>query len=327
MGVKLKDIINPKEINFKDLENRAIAIDAFNMLYQFLSIIRQRDGSPLMNENGEITSHLSGLLYRNTAMIDKEIKPIYVFDGKPPELKQDTINTRKDNRNESEKKWKEALERGDEEEANKFAKRSSKITPYIIESSKKLLELMGIPYVEAYGEGEAQAAYMVKKNDAYAVGSQDYDCLLFESKRIVRNLGVNSNLGNLEFYDLKKILETLAITQDQLIEMGILIGTDFNTGLKGVGAKTALKYAKNNKLKEKIKELETESGQNLDEVKEIFLNPKINTNYKIRWVKPKKDKIIDFLCLEHGFSKDRVSNAINKLDKLHTGQKSLEDWF
>lgn len=327
MGVKLKDIIEPESINFKDLEGRTISIDAFNTLFQFLSTIRQRDGRPLCDENGNVTSHLSGILYRNSSMIEKGIKPIYIFDGKAPELKSETQARRREIRDKAERTYKEALAKGDEEKARKFAMRSSKLSPEILESSKKLLTLMGIPYIEAKGEGEAQAAYLVANGDAYAVASQDYDCLLFGAKRVVRNLAVNSNLGNLEYYDLNRILRELDITREELIDMGILIGTDFCEGLKGIGAKTALKLAHKGQLKEKIAELQKESDHDLDEVREIFLNHNVNTDYKIKWQKPEKDKIIEFLCYEHGFSEDRVSKASDKLKNLTSSQKSLDAWF
>ena len=327
MGVKLKDIIEPESISFKDLEGRTVSIDAFNTLFQFLSTIRQRDGRPLTDENGNITSHLSGILYRNSSMVEKGIKPIYIFDGKAPELKSETQAKRREVRDEAEKIYKDALAKGDTEKARKYAMRSSKLSPEIIESSKKLLTLMGIPYVDAKGEGEAQAAYLVQNGDAYAVASQDYDCLLFGAKRVVRNLAVNSNLGNLEYYQLDKVLRELDITIEELIDMGILIGTDFCAGLKGVGAKTALKLAHKGQLKENIAELQKESTHDLDEVREIFLNHNVNTDYKIKWEKPKKDKIIEFLCYEHGFSEDRVSKASDKLKNLTSSQGSLDAWF
>ena len=248
MGVKLKDIIEPETISFKDLEGRVVSIDAFNTLYQFLSTIRQRDGRPLTDENGNVTSHLSGILYRNSSMIEKDIKPIYIFDGQAPELKSETQAKRREIREESEKIFKQALAEGDTEKARKYAMRSSKLSAEIIESSKKLLTLMGIPYIEAMGEGEAQAAYLVANGDAYAVASQDYDCLLFGAKRVVRNLAINSNAKNLEYYQLDRVLRELKITREELVDMGILIGTDFCEGMKGVGAKTALKLARNNQL-------------------------------------------------------------------------------
>ena len=327
MGVKLKDIVEPESISFKDLEGRTVSIDAFNTLFQFLSTIRQRDGRPLTDENGNITSHLSGILYRNSSMIEKDIKPIYIFDGQAPELKSETQAKRREIRDEAEKIYKDALAKGDTEKARKFAMRSSTLSPEIIESSKKLLTLMGIPYIDAKGEGEAQAAYLVQNGDAYAVASQDYDCLLFGAKRVVRNLAVNSNLGNLEYYQLNKVLKELNVTREELVDMGILIGTDFCDGLKGVGAKTALKLAHKGQLKEKIAELQKQSSHDLDEVREIFLNHNVNTDYKIKWEKPNKDKIIEFLCYEHGFSEDRVSKASDKLKNLNSSQGSLDAWF
>ena len=327
MGVKLKDIVEPKSITFKDLEGRSVSIDAFNTLYQFLSTIRQRDGRPLSDENGNITSHLSGILYRNSSMVEKDIKPIYVFDGTSSELKSETQEQRRQIRNEAEQIYKEALAQGDTEKARKYAMRSSKLSSEIIESSKKLLTVMGIPYVEAKGEGEAQAAYLVSKGDAYAVASQDYDCLLFGAKRVVRNLAVSSNLGSLEYYELSDVLHQLNVSREELIDMGILIGTDFCDGLKGVGAKTALKLAHKGQLKEKIAELQKESDHDLDEVRDLFLNHEVNTDYKIKWEKPKQDKIIEFLCYEHGFSEDRVIKATDKLKNLSSSQGSLDAWF
>ena len=327
MGVKLKDIVEAESISFKDLEGRVVSIDAFNTRYQFLSTIRQRDGRPLTDEHGNVTSHLSGILYRNSSMIEKDIKPIYIFDGKAPELKSETQAKRREVRDEAEQNYKEALKAGDTEKARKFAMRSSKLSPEIIESSKKLLTLMGIPYVEAKGEGEAQAAYLVANGDAYAVASQDYDCLMFGAKRVVRNLAVSSNLGDLEFYQLDKVLRQLNVTREELVDMGILIGTDFCEGLKGVGAKTALKLAHNGQLKEKIAELQKESTHDLDEVRDIFLKHNVNTDYKIKWEKPDKDKLIEFMCYEHGFSVERVSRASDRLKNLNSSQGSLDAWF
>ena len=327
MGVKLKDIVEPQSIGLKDLEGRVVSIDAFNTLYQFLSTIRQRDGRPLSDENGNVTSHLSGILYRNSSMIENGIKPIYVFDGKAPELKSKTQAKRREIRNEAEEIYKEALKEGDTEKARKYAMRSSKLSPEIIESSKKLLTYMGIPYVEAKGEGEAQAAYLVSQGDAYAVASQDYDCLLFGAKRVVRNLAVSSNLKNLEYYQLDKVLKELNITRDELVDMGILIGTDFCEGMKGIGAKTALKLARSGKLNEKLAELQKQSTHDLCEVREIFLNHNVNTDYKIKWEKPKKDKLIEFMCYEHGFSEERVMKASDKLKNLSSSQGSLDAWF
>ena len=327
MGVKFTDIVGTEKIEFKYLENRSVAIDAYNTLYQFLSGIRQRNGLPLTDENGNITSHLSGILYRTSSIVEKGIKPIFVFDGKHSDFKSETIEKRREIREESEKEWKKALEEGDEEKARKFAMRSSKLSPYIIESSKKLLELLGIPYVQAKSEGEAQASYMVQNGDAWAAASQDYDCLLFGSPRTVRNMTISGGLSKLEFMDLQKILNNLDLSREQLIDVAILVGTDFNPGVKGIGAKTGLKLIKKNSLEEILKNKGINPSMDIDTLRNIFLTPDINKNYDIKWKKVDYDRLVEFMCDEHGFSQDRVINSANKFKKLSSTQRSLEDWF
>ena len=328
MGVKFKDIVSPEEISLKDLEGRTVAIDAYNTIYQFLSGIRQRDGSPLMDQNGNVTSHLSGILYRTASIVDKGIKPIYVFDGDSSEHKAKTLEQRRAIKEEAMEKWEEAKAAGNIEEARKFAIRTSRMSPYILESSKKLLDYMGIPYVQAEGEGEAQGAYMVEQGDAWAVASQDYDCLLFGAPRIVRNLTLSGGLSNLEYLELEKVLNEIDLTREQLIDVALMVGTDFNEGIHGIGAKTGLKLIRNNSLEDilvqkGITEVEVET----DELRNIFLKHDVNTDYEIKFKSAKKDKLVEFMCEEHGFSESRVLNVTEKLKKLSSTQKSLEDWF
>ncbi len=207
MGVKFKDIVNPESIKFDDLKGKIVALDAANVIYQFLSSIRQADGTPLMDHNGKVTSHFSGILYRTTSLIEKGIKPFYVFDGKSSVLKKGTQIKRSEFRKESHEKWKIALDEGRIEDARKYAVRSSRMSTEVVEGSKILLELMGIPYIQAKGEGEAQASYMVDKGDAWCVGSQDYDCILFGATRTVKNLTITGGRANLELILLKNVLE------------------------------------------------------------------------------------------------------------------------
>lgn len=331
MGVKFKDIVSPKTINFEDLNGRTVAIDAANSIYQFLSSIRQRDGTPLMDEHGRVTSHLSGILYRTSSLMEKGIKPIYVFDGKSHSLKGETVSKRIEVRKESEKKWKEALGKGDIEEARKYAVRSSRMSSDVVNGSKKLLELMGIPYIQSLGEGEAQASFMVTNGDAWAVASQDYDCLLFGAPLVVRNLTISGNLAAPELMELDLVLKSLEITREQLVDVALMVGTDFNPGIKGVGAKTGLKLIKQEKdifaAIEKTKTSLDEFGADPELLRELFLNPEITRDYELKWRTPDQEGIIAFLCGEHGFSEERVSSAIKKIKKMDSTQKSLEDWF
>ncbi|MFB2623254.1 MULTISPECIES: flap endonuclease-1 [Methanothermobacter] len=328
MGVKLKDIVSAEKIRLEDLRGRTVAVDAANSIYQFLSSIRQRDGTPLMDSEGRVTSHLSGILYRTAAVMERDIRVAYVFDGKSHHLKGETVTRRIETRKKSEMEWRRALEEGDIERARKYAVRSSRMSQDIVESSKRLLELLGIPYVQAPGEGEAQASFIVRRGDAWAVASQDYDCLLFGAPRVVRNLTLSGKLEEPEIIELESALKTLSITHEQLVDLALLVGTDFNDGIKGIGARRGLKL-----IKEKgdvfsvIDEVDGDIGGDPEVLRRIFLEPDVTGDYELRWRKPDRDGIIGFLCDEHGFSEERVMAALKKIERASFTQKSLEDWF
>jgi len=339
MGVDISDIVTSREIELEDLKNKIIAIDGYNTLYQFLSIIRQPDGTPLMDRNGRITSHLSGLFYRTVNIMEMGIKPVYVFDGQPPELKGKTIGERIARREKAEKEWKEALEEGNIEEARIWSQQASKLTKDMVEESKKLLDLMGLPWVQAPSEGEAQAAYMAKKGSVYASASQDFDSLLFGTPRLVRNLTITGKRKlprknvykeiKPEIIETSEILKELGITREQLVDIGILVGTDFNEGVKNVGPKKALKLIKTYGSLERImKELNVQI-ENYNEIRDIFLNPKVTDDYTLEWKDPDENGIIDFMCNQHDFSEDRIKGALEKIKEFKKikSQKSLEQWF
>jgi flap endonuclease-1 len=333
MGVALRDIIADYKtpVTWEALPGIA-AIDANNALYQFLTIIRQPDGTPLMDRRGRVTSHLSGILFRVASFMEKGIKPVFVFDGKPAPLKQATIDQRRTLRATAGEKWKEALERGDEEEAYKQARSSTRVDTTVIETSKELLGLMGIPIVQAPGEGEAQASYMVAKGDARYVVSQDYDTLLFGAPLLVRNLTVSGKRKirgrqitvNPERIVLADTLAGLHLTREELIEIGILIGTDFNPGVDGVGAKTGLKIVQKGefltKLKENIPDFDPAP------VMDMFLHPPVTDDYTLAAGHPDPEGIRKMLCDGYDFSPERVNNAMEGFT-VKAGQKTLESWF
>ena len=333
MGVALRDIIAEYKtpVTWEALPGIA-AIDANNTLYQFLTIIRQPDGTPLMDRHGRVTSHLSGILFRIANFMEKGIKPVFVFDGKPTALKQATIDERRKLRDTAGVKWKEAVERGDDEEAYKQARSSTRVDETITITSKELPRLMGIPVVQAAGEGEAQAAYMVAKGDARYVVSQDYDTLLFGAPTLVRNLTVSGKRKirgrqvtvNPERIVLAETLAGLKLTREQLIQIGILIGTDFNPGVDGVGAKTGLKIVLKGefttKLHDKIPDFDPAP------VMEMFLHPPVNDNYSVAAGHPDAEGIKKMLCDGYDFSEERVNRALEGFT-AKAGQKTLESWF
>jgi flap endonuclease-1 len=334
MGVKINDLVKPikKTITFENLLNKSIAIDAFNTIYQFLAIIRQKDGTSLKDYEGNVTSHLSGLFYRTINFIEHNIKPIYVFDGKPSELKLDTIKERKKIKDEAKEKMLKAEDEEDFEDVRKYAQMTSKLDEDMIVESKKLIENMGIPIVQARSEGEAQSAYIVQKGDAWACASQDYDTLLFGGERLIRNFAVSrtkkvkdtSVTLDIEYISLPKLLENLKITREQLIEMGILIGTDFFEGIKGIGQHKALELIKeynsieniiNNNVLIGSKKIELDLDL-VERIKKIFLEPEIEKEInKFTWNKINYDKVEELLIEKHNFSKQRIESALERLKK------------
>lgn len=338
MGVNLKPLTSPETISLDGLKGKAIAIDAYNALHQFLSIIRQRDGTLLKDASGEVTSHLAGLLYRTSNLVEKGIKPIYVFDGKPHPLKMDTLNGRKAIKEKAMEEWERAKERGDMEEARKKAQQTSVLSKEMVEEAKKLLDGLGIPYVQAPGEGEAQASFMCMKGDADAVSSQDFDCLLFGAPVLVRNVAITGKRkmpGKQKWVNisperiiLEDVFSTHGITREQLVDIAILVGTDFNKGVKGIGPKTALKLIKKYGSIEGAAEAEGIALENVDEVRDIFLHPSVAEDYSIEWEDVDEEEVINFLCGEHQFGEERVRHAVEKFKAFSKllGQKNLFDF-
>jgi flap endonuclease-1 len=235
---------------------------------------------------------------------------------------------RREHKIESERKWKEALDEGRIEEARKFAVRSSRMSPEIVEGSKKLLKLMGIPYIQAKGEGEAQASYMVIHGDAWCVGSQDYDCLLFGAPRMVKNLTISGTRANLELIELEKVLKKLELSREQLVDLALLVGTDFNLGIKGIGAKKGLKLIKEHgDVYNALESLNVPMDVEPEILREMFLNYDFESEYKLKWHNVDKNGVLAFLCGKHDFSEERVLSALKKLKKLQTTQSNLENWF
>jgi flap endonuclease-1 len=333
MGVALRDIISDYKtpLSWESLAGIA-AVDAHNALYQFLSIIRQPDGTPLMDQKGRITSHLSGILFRTVNFIEKGIRPVYVFDGKPPEFKQETIDQRRSAREQAWDLWKKALDKGEIEEAYRQARSSSRVNEEVISSSKELLSLLGLPYVEAPSEGEAQGALMVRRGDARYVVSQDYDTLLFGGPVLMRNLTVSGKRKvhgrtvsiSPERIILSDVLNGLMITREDLIRISILVGTDFNSGVKGIGAKTALKLIKNNEF-ERVAE-EKLPDTDVEKLMAFFLDPPVTEDYSLIWRESDREGVIRMLVEGYDFTPERVGKALDGL-KVKAGQKTLDSWF
>ena len=340
MGVKLKDLANPRKTSFENLSGNNIAIDGYNIIYQFLTTIRGPTGEPLMNSKGKITSHITGLFYRNINLLNNNIRPIYVLDGKPPQLKSTLIKKRKEIREKNQEKYQKAMEEGDQEQARRYAHSMIKINEDIINDVKKILELMGIQCIQAPAEGEATVAYMNELDLVNYAVSQDYDSLLFGAKRLCRNLTVSgkrriprtNRFINVEpeIIELKDFLRVNEINREQLVDIAILIGTDYNpNGFTRIGPKTAIKNIKKYKRIEEIPKIEKELELiNIDEIRNMFLNPEVIKPEIIENNELQKEELISYLCTENDFSEERISNTIKKLDKVEEQEsETLDKWF
>lgn len=344
MGVALTNLLLIKEIDLEFLRNKVLVVDAPMWLYQFLSSIRQRDGSLLTDSKGNVTSHLMGLLTRVSNLIENDIKLAFVFDGEPPKLKLMTLEKRKEIKIEAEKKFEKAKEKEDLELMKKYASRTSRLTDEMIDEAKNLVEAFGLPVIDATSEAEAQASLIVKNNDAFALATNDADALLFEAPRIVRNLnmaGKKKKANKLSYetikpdlINLEENLKHLGINHDQLIALAMLIGTDYNSGgIKGIGPKTALKLIK--KYRINFDALFKEAKWNdffefpWQEVFDLIKNIPVNIHYHLKWTDVNKDKIMSLLVEKHDFSEERVKNQIESLvkGKQKKNQKGLNDFF
>ena len=340
MGLNLKDLIVKEKTTLEAFSTKVIAIDAYNAIYQFLASIRGPDGLQLMDSQGRVTSHLSGLLYRNVNFLSLGIKPVYVFDGKAPSLKAAEIQRRKQIKKDATIKYERAIAEGNLEDARKFAQQTTSMRDGMVKESKKLLECFGIPYIDAQSEGEATAAHLTNTGQAYASASQDYDSILCGAKRLVRNFTSSGRrrIPNSNTYidvvpeviQTQKVLDALGLTREKLIDVGILIGTDFNpNGFERIGPKTAIKMIRKHSRLEDIPQIQ-EQLQRIDfeQIREIFLNPKVTDVEEITFEKVDYEAITDYLVKERSFSNDRVNSTLNRLKRaLEKKSQNLEQWF
>ena len=344
MGLQIGEIISKKEINFKDLNGKVIAVDAFNAIYQFLTTIRQPDGTPLKDSKNKVTSHLSGLFYRNIKLILEGVKLIYVFDGKAPELKEKTRENRREAREDYKERYEKAKDEEDIELMGKYARADVFLDEDKIRESKELLEAMGIAVVQAPSEGESQASYLAKEGLSYAVASQDYDCLMFKAPLLIQNLSLSRTRRTIsgvkevfpQVIELNQVFKELEISQEQLICLGILCGTDYNPkGVKGLGPKKGLKVVKEfgskgcegvfealendekfSKLREGSDSFDSDGKLVFDwrAVYEEIDRPNVS-EVEVEFPKLDGERIKEIL-MKYEFSEKRIDNQLEKLDVL-----------
>ncbi len=325
LGVLLTPILKREQTSFKALYGKSFAVDASIELHQFLALIRKPDGSLFTDPRGRVTSHLIGLLTRTSRLVtDYKLHPIFVFDGRPNPLKKATIEARRRVQQKAQTEYAQAIAAKDYSRAWSKVVMTGRVTGDVLADAKRLLSLMGIPWLEALEDGEAQASFMAAKGDVWAVGSKDYDCLLFGAPILARYL----TLTGREYLPSKKTsrplipelvkladnLEALGISREQLVDLALLVGTDFNEGVMGIGPKKGLALVRKYGAAEKFPE-EIRSGlpSDLDRVRSIFLHPRVFENYSLKRGRPDPDGVIEFLCEERAFARVRVQKVVDRL--------------
>jgi flap endonuclease-1 len=344
MGLNFKEIIVKEEISFDQLKNKILVIDSMNLLYQFLTTIRSIDGSVLMDNNGNVTSHIIGLFSRTTKLMSEGLKLAFVFDGQAPEIKQKTKDLRKEAKLEAGKKFKLAEEEGDLEKMKMYSSRTAILTKKMVEDAQEIIKALGLPVIQAPSEGEAQAAYMVKKGDAYASISQDYDNLIFSCPRLIRNLSLEGKRKKAGMYGyvkikpemilLKDVLDKLELNIDQLIILAILVGTDYNPGgIKGIGPKKGLNLIKKHEnfadIFKEVKWSENYPDLEWEVIYDTIKNIPVTDDYELVWSKVDEEKLKQLLIEKHSFEPERVNNKLELLTKTESirTQKGLSSYF
>jgi flap endonuclease-1 len=341
MGVDIGSILVRRTISLESLRGKMLAVDANNLLYQFLALIRTPRGIPLRDDRGNVTSHLVGLVFRSShLMSDYGVLLVFVFDGRPPTLKEPEILKRRKVREKAFKEYESAVREGDYAKAFSKAVMTSRLSQNLVSDAKRLLSILGIPYVQAPSEGEAQAAYMARANDVWACNSRDYDSILFGAPRLVRYVTISgreflpkrglSRPLIPELIMLDEVLSHLGITREQLIDIAILVGTDFNRGVKGIGPKKGLdlirKYESIENLPRFLKE---KVSTDYDKARRLFLDPPITRDYGIRFSGLQESELFEFLCDERGFSRRSVETVARRMKGFYSSlsQSNLAKWI
>ena len=397
MGIDLGDVVVKRPVTFAEYSGKRVAFDAWNILYQFLASIRSPDGTPLMDKEGRVTSHLAGVLYRTGNLVEAGIKPVFVFDGPPHPLKADTLAHRQSRKEQAERDMQDARtaiaaarEAGDAEAEEAATERSrtkaqqtSRLTVPMVAQATELLQALGIPVLQAPGEGEAQAAWMCREGLVHAACSQDYDSILFGAPRLARHLAVTGRRklpGKQVWVDVQPeeidLASSLAhagcdarpakddparmdgcsskggrtgdylhqpLTREQLVDVALLVGTDFHPGIQGIGPKKAVALVKKEGTLEALLDRLAANPSSADsaverailaqhaaladrdEVRRIFLQP-AHTPPGSLDLRPADAELVHALMVKrHGFNEERVDGALAKFNaaRKKAGQTRL----
>lgn len=336
MGVNLAPVLKPRSIAFEELRGRTLAVDAATDIYPFLALLRGRGGDPLADAEGRVTSHLNGLLMKLARLRGEfDVKPFYVFDGRPSPRKRATLAARRAVRDRAEVQRQEALARGDVQDAFAKAVTSTRLTGAMVRDAQRLLDLLGVPWMEAPADAEAQCAHLAAQGKAWAAASKDFDTLLYGAPRLVRFLSFQGkewlpSQGRFravppEVLELDAELTRLGLTRSQLVESAMLVGTDYDEGVRGYGPVKAVKALRAwGSLADAPAEVRAVLGPDWPEVRDHFLHPPVLDVEVPAQRKADAEGVVGFLAGERGFQEARVRAALERMAKPKA--RRLEDF-
>jgi flap endonuclease-1 len=319
----LRDLAVIEPIPLADLRGSVVAIDAHNWLYRYLTTtVRWTRDDVYTTAEGEEIPNLIGIVQGLAKLLESDLVPVFVFDGGVTELKEAEIERRNEQKAAAERKEAEAREAGDAIEAARMAARTQRLTATILDTSRELCSLLGVPVVEAPAEGEAQAAHMVRSGTVEYAGSEDYDTLLFGAPRTLRGL---TSDGDPERMDFVATLEEHELSWEALVDVGILCGTDFNEGVAGIGPKTAVKLVREHGDLWAVLEAEDVYVENADLVRELFLDPDVANVEVDTEIDPDIEAARTYVIDEWEIPEEEVARGFERISESVT-QTGLDRW-
>ncbi|SFK88470.1 flap endonuclease 1 [Halogranum rubrum] len=320
----LRDLAALSDVSFDELGGSVVAVDAHNWLYRYLTTtVKWTSDAKYTTSGGDEVANLVGLVQGLPKFFEHDLTPVFVFDGGVTELKDAEVEARREQKEKAQERLEEARERGDAVEAARLEARTQRLTAVIHETTRDFLDLLDVPYIEAPAEGEAQASYMARRGDADYVGSEDYDTLLFGAPFTLRQL---TSKGDPELMDLDATLAKHDISYEQLVDIAILVGTDFNPGIKGIGPKTALKAVKEHGDLWGVLDARDLHIDHADRIRDLFLDPPVTDDYDVDLdIDPDLEAARSYVVDEWEVDADEVARGFERIEESLV-QTGLDRW-
>ncbi|MFB6221150.1 MAG: flap endonuclease-1 [Halolamina sp.] len=320
----LRDVAVIEDVPFEELSGSVVAVDAHNWLYRYLTTtVKFTDESVYTTDAGEEVANLIGVVQGLPKFFEADMTPVMVFDGGVTELKSAEVERRREQRERAEEKQQAAEEAGEAIEAARLEARTQRLTETIHETTRGLLDRLDVPYIEAPAEGEAQCAHMAESGEVDYAGSEDYDTMTFGSPLTLRQL---TSKGSPEVMKLQATLDRHDITYEQLVDVALLMGTDFNEGVSGYGPKTAVRAVKEHGDIWSVMEAEDVYVENADRVRELFFDPPVTDEYELDLaIDPDIAAARAYISETWEIPADEVERAFERIEESLV-QTGLDDW-